>query len=264
MLAQKTDTLKQIVREIGRTAVAFSAGIDSTLMAKVAFDLLGKDAVALTAVSPSFPRTELAESEALARHIGIRHILLDTNEMDNPDYLENSPSRCYHCKQELYDVFWEYTKAHKIPYILDGANADDTGDYRPGRMAAQEHDVRSPLQEAGFSKTDVRALAKELGLPNWNKPAAACLASRIPYGLPVSLNTLTKIERAEIFLRGMGLKQFRVRHHDQVARIEALPEDFNIIIYQREHIAAELKKIGYAYITLDLLGFRSGSMNEVL
>lgn len=264
MLALKAKQLREIIRKMGRAAVAFSGGVDSTLVAQLAAEELGQNAVALTAVSASMPRAELAESRALAEQIGIRHVLLESHELELANYQKNGPDRCYFCKTEIYQVFVDYIRREQIDFLLDGANADDAGDHRPGQQAARERGARSPLAEAGFTKADIRALARQLGLPNWNKPSAACLSSRIPYGLPVTLSALNRIEQAEEALKRLGLGQLRVRHHDQVARLEVLAEDFETILAHRELLVAELNKLGYTYVTLDLAGFRSGSMNEVL
>lgn len=264
MLDQKTQNLRNAVRELGRVAVAFSGGIDSTLIAKIAAEELGGNAVALTATSASMPRSELAECQSLAKEIGITHVLLESHELENASYQKNDKYRCYFCKTEVYQVFTDYAREHGIAFILDGTNADDTGDHRPGTEAAREKGVRSLLQQTGFTKADIRDLARQLGLPNWNKPAAACLSSRIPYGSPVTLLALSQVEQAEEALKEMGLSQLRVRHHDQVARIEVPAEEFEAVLANREALVSKLKALGYNYITLDLAGFRSGSMNEVL
>jgi len=249
---------------MGSTAVAFSGGVDSTLVLKLSQDALGENTIALTAVSPSLPERELQETIDLSKFLNVRQILLKTYETRNSEYLENSPMRCFHCKKEVYSQFIRFAKKAKINYVLDGSNADDAGDFRPGRDAAAEHGIRSPLMEAGITKAEVRVLAKKLGLPNWNKPSAACLSSRIPYGTQVTIPLLSQIERAEDALRVLGIQQLRVRHHQNLARIEVDPADFPQILEHRERILQSLKAIGYAYITIDLAGFRSGSLNEIL
>jgi uncharacterized protein len=218
----------------------------------------------MTAVSASLTSAEKGEAEEIARLIGARHVLVESNETEDAHYLANAPNRCYFCKTETYDLLVDYARRNGYRYVVDGTNLDDTGDHRPGRQAAREHAVRSPLQEAGLTKADIRALARMLGLPNWDKPAAACLSSRIPYGTTITIQMLTQVEQAESALRRLGFRQLRVRHHDQVARIEVLPEDFAAVLVQREEIVNSLIAAGYAYVTLDLVGFRSGSMNETL
>ncbi len=244
--------------------MAYSGGIDSTLVLKISYDCLGEGAVAITAVSPSLPARELEQAQAIARQIGAPHILIHSQEVADPRYLENTPSRCYFCKSEVYTQFVRRAAELGITTLVDGTNADDVGDHRPGLQAARQNGVRSPLQEAGFSKEDIRQLARQLGLPNWDKPAAACLSSRIPYGTRISLEMLSRVEQAERALHDLGLGQLRVRHHDQIARIEVEVEDFDRLLAHRQAILAALQQIGYQYVTLDLAGFRSGSMNEIL
>lgn len=264
MIETKYDNLKKLLTDMGSVAVAFSGGVDSSLLLKVAHDCLGDRAAGITAVSPSVPAHELATAQEVARHIGARHFLIESNELADENYLANGPDRCYFCKHHTYEELIPFAQAHGYAQVVDGNNADDLGDHRPGQRAARERGVRSPLQETGFTKAEIRALAKQLGLPNWDMPSAACLSSRVPYGTRISVPILSQIERAELVLRRLGLRQVRVRHHDQVARIEVLPDDFPTILAHREEVVAEFKALGYTFVTLDLAGFRSGSMNEVL
>lgn len=267
-MQDKLDKLKNILQEMNKVIVAYSGGVDSTVLLKVAYDCLGDRTLAVTAVSATMPEHELAEAKVIAQQIGVRHIVLEKHEMQDPKFTQNTPERCYVCKCIAYKPMVEYAKQEGYTHVVDGANADDVGDYRPGQKAAREWGVRSPLQETGFTKADVRALARELRLPNWDKPSAACLASRIPYGSPITETALSQIEAAEQVLHQMGIKQRRVRHHTQaasshhIARIEVEPQDFETILKRHEDLVEKLKTLGYTYVTLDLEGFRSGSMNE--
>lgn len=262
----KADSLRTIITGLNSVLVAFSGGVDSTLLLAISLDVLGADNVmAVTADSPTLPRSELAEATALAEELGARHKIVTTEELQDRHFASNPRDRCYYCKQELFARLTSMAHQLRCDHVVYGATAADLGDHRPGMRAATEAGGVAPLLEAGFTKEDVRDLSRRLGLRTWNKPAMACLSSRFPYGTPITEARLSRIEQAEDLLRHrLGFHQVRVRHHDSVARIEIDPIDFERMLsgQVRESVLSELRSLGYAYVALDLQGFRSGSLNE--
>jgi uncharacterized protein len=266
LLEKKYGVLQRIIKETGKAAVAFSGGVDSTFLFKVCVDVLGDAALAITARSETYPMRELEESKSLAKQIGGKQIIIESAELDVPGFSDNPPNRCFLCKSELFTKAIKVAKAHGIAPLFDGNNVDDADDFRPGRIAAKKLGVRSPLEEAGLTKKDIRSLSRSLGLPTWDKPAFACLSSRFPYHTRITKSSLALVEKAEGILWDLGMREFRVRHHGKMARIELGTKEMKRFFEQdlRKTIVSRLKSLGYAYVTLDLEGYRTGSMNETL
>ena len=262
----KLERLRAQLREIGSAAVAFSSGVDSTFLLRVAHEELGENVVAVTARSHSFPKRELDEAAAFCAREGVRHEIIDSEELDIPGFVANPPDRCYHCKKAIFGKLVAFAQANGLAAVLEGSNMDDDGDYRPGRRAIMELGVASPLHDAGLTKAEIRVLSKRMGLPTADKPSFACLASRFPYGERITAAGLERVERAEQWLMdaGLGLAQLRVRSHGDMARIEVPPADIPRLATRAEEIAAALKSFGFAYVALDLQGYRTGSLNETL
>jgi len=264
-LRQKLNRLKKLILKYDSCLIAFSGGVDSTLLLKVASLVLPKDKIlAVTAYSPTYPKEELLDSQSIARELGVRHRVIKTYELKDERFVSNPVNRCYFCKRELFSKLKYIASKFKLNFVLDGSSVSDNSDFRPGNKAKQELKVRSPLAEAGFTKEDIRKLSKLLALSTWNKPSLACLASRIPYDTRISCGLLNNVNRAETYLRKLGFKQVRLRHYNGLCRIEVAKNDIRRMVSKREKIIDGLKKIGYNYITLDLEGYRTGSLNEML
>ena len=263
---EKYKRLKADLKSMGSALVAFSGGVDSTFLLKVALDELKDRVIAVTARSLSFPEREIKKAVEIAQILKVRHLIIESNELKNPAYLKNDLNRCYYCKTELFEDLKRIALKERLNFILDGQNYDDIGDYRPGMKAAEEAGVRSPLKESCLTKNDIRKLSKQLGLPNWDSPSFACLSSRIPYGTGINRDILAKIDFLENFLLNLGFTQVRVRHHEKIARIEITEEEMNKfnISYIRMQVINEFKNQGYLYVTLDLEGYKTGSMNKVI
>ncbi|ADQ46353.1 PP-loop domain protein [Caldicellulosiruptor kronotskyensis 2002] len=263
-LQEKYEKLKNYIKSLGSLAIAYSGGVDSTFLVKVAYDVLGDRVIAVTATSSTYPKRELNDAITFIKQIGAKHIVIESEELEIEGFNKNPVDRCYYCKKELFEKIWKVAKAHGIEYVADGSNFDDLNDFRPGMKAACELNVVSPLKVAGLTKEDIRKLSKELGLPTWDKPAFACLSSRIPYGERITKEKLSMIEKAEEYLIGLGFKQVRVRYHqDKLARIEIGKDEMEkfLDIKLIENVRNKFKELGFLYITLDLEGYRTGSMN---
>ena len=265
-LREKQQKLFDALQRLGRVMVAYSGGTDSAYLAWAAHQVLGPNAVAITADSASIPGSHKRDAEQFVREFGIAHEYIATYEFDNPDYVKNDPNRCFHCKDELFTRLEEVGRSRQIPHIVYGVNVDDLGDYRPGQSAARNHKVNAPLVDAGLTKAEIRELSRLAGLPTWDRPASACLSSRIPYGTPVTLQNVKTVEVGEEELKAFGFRQFRVRFHGEVVRIEIAREEMEraLTMEMAGRLTSVFKKLGFKYVTLDLEGYRQGSMNEVL
>jgi len=265
-LRKKMERVQKILGQMESVLVAYSGGVDSTLLLRLAHDELGERAAALIASSPTYPQSEIRQAKKIAGEMGVRTVEISTDELEIPEFAGNSPRRCYYCKKELFNLCREKAQELSLKHVADGTNADDVGDFRPGMEAARELDVRSPLQEAGLTKEDIRELSRFLGLPTWDKPSLACLSSRFPYGTEITLPRLQQVQKAEDYLHGLGFRQLRVRYHGDLARVELEPAEIHLLLDEkrRTEVVRSLREAGFAYVTLDLQGYRTGAMNEVL
>jgi uncharacterized protein len=260
----KLEKLKNNIKKMNSVLIAFSGGSDSTFLLKVAYDVLGKKTVAVTASSSTYPKKELEQAKQFTKKAGIKHLIMESEELNIKNFSKNPINRCYYCKLELFTKLKQVAIKYKLSYVLDGSNADDDFDYRPGMKALKELDIISPLKEVGLTKKEIKELSQKMNLETKNKPAFACLASRFPYGTEITKSKLEQVEKAEYFLHSLGIEQFRVRYHNEIARIEVDKKDFQLILNHSKKIIKRFKELGFKYITLDIEGYRTGSLNEGL